>query len=225
MKWVMGVLFCVFVSAASASPMAVSAGGFVGQPHFFMHGDNNFEVNFGLPGVHSVIVCNLDTPCDLTGISASPSIGIGTNTAFFQGQSGFVQGAAVVTNASIVFPTDWQDIPGFIVTTGITGQPGPVVPAFITANITGLQVPFFPSLNGSHPYFTASISGEGTIGLNGCGNVAPGIVRCENAIYEFSGTADVTAVSGSEVPEPSSLLLVAGALACGIAFSGKRLPV
>jgi PEP-CTERM motif len=223
MKWVMGILCGVVACAASASSLAVSGGGFVGQPHFFMNGDN-FAVNFGLPGVHSVIGCNLDTPCELTGISGSPSIGIGNNTAFFQGQSGFIQGTAIVTDASIVFPTDWQNIPGFIGITP-TGQPGPVVPAFITANVTGLQVPFFPSLDGSHPFFTASISGAGTVGLEGCGNVATGIVRCENAIFEFSGTAEVTAVSGSEVPEPGSLLLVAGALACGIAFSGRRLPV
>ena len=171
MKSVLAILVSVFASVASASTIAVTGSGSVGQPLFSVNDDTfSFSAHFGLPGVHTVVVCNIDTPCDLTGHQLRPRLG--SEAIQHRFQSGLIQGAATVTDASIVFPADWQNIPGFIVPTG-PGQTGPLVPAFITANITGLQVPSFPSLNRSYPFFTASFSSEGTVALDGCGNVFP----------------------------------------------------
>jgi hypothetical protein len=203
MKSVLLVLVFAVASVASASTIAVTGGGLIGSLHFYLGGDD-FGVSYGAHTVDDHIMCQVGSPCDLSGMSLVGYTPFGPGESFFEGQYGFVQGVASITAAPIVFMSDWQSDPNFT----------PAEPAVVTAHLNGLQIPFYPSLDGSYPFFSASVSSsQATAILNGCRNSLPGIVECYNESFQFSGTAEVTAISASEVPEPSPLLLMAGGLA------------
>lgn len=189
MKSVLLILALAVASDASASTIIpVTGGGILDAQHFYVTGDN-FSAGFSHPGVISAFPCRIGTTCNFSIMTFLGGVG-GGGDEFFQGQSGETINGAVSVTGSITVPA--------------TGPTGFTVPVSVDASFTA----FRSFLNqGSDPFFVAHVTGEGTLTSDGGGNpfgaTDPTYIRFNSPIYQFSGTAEVTVISGSEAPEPS----------------------
>jgi hypothetical protein len=192
-----GFLVCALGLVANAATIAVTGGGILDTPSFGVSGDN-FDASFHLPGLSSVFPCHRGTTCNFS-IFSGFSIPGGGGNEFFQGQTGATIDGGVTVTGSLTIPA-----------TGPSG--GFTVPVSVTASFTGYR-----HLNRTDPFFSAFVTGEGTLttdfGANALGDTDPTFIEFFSPTYMVSGTANVSAISGSEVPEPSSPLLIAGGLA------------
>jgi hypothetical protein len=202
------VLVSAFASVSSASTIAVTGGGILDTFVFSVSGDN-FNGRFALPGADSVIPCREGTTCQATITNHIGPLGGGGNE-FFQGQTGVTIAGEVTVTYSLTVPMrPWPS-------NSLTGT------ASVSATFTGYR-----DLLLRDPFFSASITGEGTVTTYDSGNplypTDPTYRVFYSPGYQFSGVADVTAISGSEVPEPNSLLLIAGGLGLVIMRGRLRL--
>jgi hypothetical protein len=201
MKRLMCLVFCAFTSMAEASTIAVTGGGILGSGEVFsLTGDNlNAAINFH--GATSIIPCREGTTCQATVVSQFDSSGLGLGSLTFDGQTGQSISGEVTVTYSLTVPLSPPN--------SLTGT------ASVSTNFTGYR-----QFYAVDPFFSASVTGEGTVTTFGARHpfnpTDPTYIEFETPGYQFSGTADVTPISGGEVPEPGSLLLVAGALVCGV---------
>jgi hypothetical protein len=208
MKWVTGFLFCVFACEASASTIAVTGGGILGNASVFSVTGDDFSASVNLHGATSLIPCREGTTCQATVVDLIGG-GLGLGTLSFDGQTGESIVGEVTVTYSLTVPLSPPN--------SLTGT------ASVSADFTGYR--HFSTVD---PFFSASVTGEGTVTTFAARHpfnpTDPTYIEFETPVYQFSGIADITPISGGEVPEPGTLLLVAGALTLGMVYRGGKLP-